>query len=71
VLPGIIGSIQATETIKHLLGIGESLNGRLLVYDALDQSFTEVKARRRPDCPACADPDSPPDLVNYDPTCRV
>jgi len=71
VLPGIIGSIQATETIKHLLGIGESLNGRLLVYDALDQSFTEVKARRRPDCPACADPDSPPDLVNYDPTCQV
>ncbi|CAN5768577.1 molybdopterin-synthase adenylyltransferase MoeB [soil metagenome] len=71
VLPGIIGSIQATETIKHLLGIGESLSGRLLVYDALDQSFTEVKARRRPDCPACADPDSPPDLVNYDPTCRV
>ncbi|MFN2485131.1 MAG: molybdopterin-synthase adenylyltransferase MoeB [Acidimicrobiia bacterium] len=71
VLPGIIGSIQATETIKHLLGIGESLNGRLLVYDALDQSFTEVKARRRPDCPACANPDSPPDLVNYDPTCRV
>jgi len=71
VLPGVIGSIQATETIKHLLGIGESLNGRLLVYDALDQSFTEVKARRRPDCPACADPDSPPDLVNYDPTCRV
>ncbi|MBA3361792.1 MAG: molybdopterin-synthase adenylyltransferase MoeB [Acidimicrobiia bacterium] len=71
VLPGIIGSIQATETIKHLLGIGKSLNGRLLVYDALDQSFTEVKARRRPDCPACADPDSPPDLVNYDPTCRV
>ena len=60
VLPGIIGSIQATETLKYLLGIGESLVGRLLVYDALDQSFMTVKTKRRPDCPACADPASPP-----------
>jgi molybdopterin/thiamine biosynthesis adenylyltransferase/rhodanese-related sulfurtransferase len=71
VLPGIIGSIQATETIKHLLGIGETLVGRLLVYDALDQSFTDVRVKRRADCPACSDPESPPNLVDYDPTCRV
>ena len=71
VLPGIIGSIQATETLKHLLGIGESLKGRLLVYDALDQSFTEVQVKRRADCPACSDPERPPVLVDYDPTCRV
>lgn len=71
VLPGIIGSIQATETIKHLLGIGESLNGRLLVYDALDQTFTEVKVQRRSDCESCADSERPPRLVDYDVTCRV
>jgi molybdopterin/thiamine biosynthesis adenylyltransferase/rhodanese-related sulfurtransferase len=71
VLPGIIGSIQAAETIKHLLGIGETLNGRLLVYDALDQSFTDVRVRRRPDCEACSDPEQPPRLVDYDPSCRA
>ena len=71
VLPGIIGSIQATETLKYLLGIGESLMGRLLVYDALDQSFMTVKTKRRPDCPACSDPGNPPALVDYDPFCRV
>lgn len=71
VLPGIIGSIQAAEAIKHLLGIGETLNGRLLVYDALDQSFTDVKVKRRASCPACSNPESPPTLVDYDPTCRV
>jgi sulfur-carrier protein adenylyltransferase/sulfurtransferase len=71
VLPGIIGSIQATETIKHILGIGETLVGRLLAYDALEQSFMSVNIKRRPDCPACSDPASPPDLVDYDPLCRV
>ncbi|MGQ0850052.1 MAG: molybdopterin-synthase adenylyltransferase MoeB, partial [Actinomycetota bacterium] len=70
VLPGIIGSIQAVETIKLLLGLGEALTGRLLIYDALDQSFTTVKLSRRTDCPACADPDHPPVLVDYDPYCR-
>ncbi len=71
VLPGIIGSIQATETIKHILGIGETLVGRLLAYDALDQSFMTVKVNRRPDCPACSDPARPPDIVDYDALCRV
>jgi molybdopterin/thiamine biosynthesis adenylyltransferase len=71
VLPGIIGSIQATETIKHILGIGETLVGRLLAYDALDQSFMSVNVNRRPDCPACSDPARPPDIVDYDPLCRV
>ena len=69
VLPGIIGSVQALEAIKVLLGIGDSLAGRLLVYDALEQDFQTVRARRNPDCPACADPDAPPPLVDYDPTC--
>jgi len=55
VLPGIIGSIQALEAIKVLLGLGDSLVGRLLAYDALDQSFHTFKLRRDPSCPACAD----------------
>jgi molybdopterin/thiamine biosynthesis adenylyltransferase len=54
VLPGIIGSIQAMETIKLLLGLGESLAGRLLTYDALEESFRTYKMRRDPSCPACS-----------------
>jgi hypothetical protein len=53
VLPGIIGVIQATEAIKLLIGIGESLIGRLLTYDALSMRFREVKLRRDPKCPLC------------------
>jgi len=53
VLPGIIGVIQATEAIKWILGIGNSLLGRLLIYDALEMSFRDVKFRANPDCPLC------------------
>jgi sulfur-carrier protein adenylyltransferase/sulfurtransferase len=70
VLPGIIGSIEAMEAIKLLLGIGEPLTGRLLLYDSLDQEFTSVKVTRDPNCPACADPDLPPAIVEYDEACR-
>ncbi len=52
-LPGVIGLVQATETIKVLLGVGESLIGRLLTYDALGMRFREVKLRRDPKCPLC------------------
>lgn len=69
VVPGVIGSIQAMEAVKVLLGIGDTLAGRLLVYDALDQDFTTVSVRRDPGCPACADPGRPPALVDYDETC--
>ena len=69
VLPGIIGSIQAVEAIKLVLGIGESLVGRLLTYDALTQEFMDLKIRRNPDCPACGDESMPPRLVDYDATC--
>jgi sulfur-carrier protein adenylyltransferase/sulfurtransferase len=55
VLPGIIGLIQAVEAVKLLLGRGEPLVGRLLLYDALDQKFREVKYSRDPACPACGD----------------
>lgn len=70
VLPGVIGSIQALEAIKLLLGIGETLTGRLLVYDALEQDFATVRLNRDPNCAACGDPDRLPELVNYDETCR-
>ena len=53
VLPGVIGTIQATEAIKILLGIGEPLIGRLLIYDALRMRFREIRLRKDPECPAC------------------
>jgi hypothetical protein len=62
VLPGIIGVVQATETIKVLLGIGEPLVGRLLTYDALGMRFREVKLRRDPKCPLCGEHPSITDL---------
>jgi molybdopterin/thiamine biosynthesis adenylyltransferase/rhodanese-related sulfurtransferase len=69
VLPGIIGSIQAVETIKLILGIGETLVGRLLTYDALTQEFMDLRIRRDPACPACSDESMPPRIVEYDVTC--
>jgi sulfur-carrier protein adenylyltransferase/sulfurtransferase len=69
VLPGIIGSIQALEAIKIILGIGDTLAGRLLAYDSLEQSFRTFRVPRDPNCPACSiDPD---DLViaEYDELC--
>ena len=53
VLPGVIGLLEATETIKLILGIGEPLVGRLLTYDALQAKFSEFRLRRRDDCAAC------------------
>jgi molybdopterin/thiamine biosynthesis adenylyltransferase/rhodanese-related sulfurtransferase len=69
VLPGIIGSIEAMEAIKLLLDIGEPLVGKLLTYDALTQDFRQLKLRRNPSCPACADETRPPAIVEYDQLC--
>lgn len=69
VLPGIIGSIEAMEAIKLLLGIGEPLIGKLLTYDALEEEFRQLKLRRNPACPACADETRPPAIVEYDQYC--
>jgi len=55
VLPGTVGCIQATETVKAILGRGELLDGRLLFYDAMDMSFDTVEIAKRPDCPVCGD----------------
>ncbi len=69
VLPGIVGSIQAIETIKLLLGLGEPLVGRLLTYDSMDESFRTFKVRRDPSCPACGDEAGPIVIAEYDELC--
>jgi len=55
VVPGIMGMLQANEVLKLLLGIGDSLAGRLLLFDALDTSFTELRLKRDQACPVCSD----------------
>ncbi|MBC5824505.1 MAG: molybdopterin-synthase adenylyltransferase MoeB [Candidatus Eremiobacteraeota bacterium] len=69
VLPGIVGLVQSTETIKLILGIGESLIGRLLLFDALEMRFREMKLRKDPDCPSCGNSPSVRELVDYEPCC--
>ncbi len=69
VLPGIIGSLQAMEAIKLLLGLGDSLVGRLLTYDALEQSFRTFKLRRDPNCPACSIDPAQLAIAEYDELC--
>ena len=69
VLPGIIGSIQAMEAIKLLLGLGDPLVGRLLAYDALEESFRTFKVHRDPECPACGPGAGPIVIAEYDDLC--
>ena len=69
VLPGIVGSLQAVEAIKLLLGIGETLQGRLLAYDALEESFRTFKVRRDPHCPACGEDAGEIVIAEYDELC--
>ncbi len=69
VLPGIVGSIQAAETLKLILGTGDSLAGRLLLFDALAMRIREVKIPRNPDCPVCGDNPTIEKLIDYDEFC--
>ena len=71
VLPGIVGTIQATETIKLILGVGEPLVGRFLIFDALRMKFRELKLRRDPDCPVCGDRPTVRELIDYEQFCGV
>jgi sulfur-carrier protein adenylyltransferase/sulfurtransferase len=71
VLPGVIGTIQATETIKLLLGAGEPLVGRFLIYDAWRMRFRELKLRRDPACPVCGDHPTIRELIDYEQFCGV
>ncbi len=71
VLPGIIGSLQAMETIKLILGLGDSLAGRLQIFDALDMSWREVRLSRNPECPVCGDHPTQAELIDYELFCGV
>jgi len=71
ILPGTIGLIQATETVKLILGIGEPLVGRLLLYDALAMRFRELKLRRNPECPVCGDHPTIHKLIDYQEFCGI
>src|SRR5687768_7496737 len=71
VLPGIIGTLQATEAIKLIAGIGEPLVGRLLLYDASRMTFRDITLSRDPECPVCGDAPTIRTLVGYDETCGV
>ncbi|MBT7781415.1 MAG: molybdopterin-synthase adenylyltransferase MoeB [Anaerolineae bacterium] len=71
VLPGTIGSIQATEAIKVLLGIGSSLVGRLMLYNALEMSFDYVKLKKNPKCPVCSENPTITELIDYEEFCGV
>jgi len=70
-LPGLVGVIQATETIKLILGIGEPLIGRLLLVDALGMSFRTLKLRKNPDCPVCGLNPTVTELIDYDQFCGI
>ena len=69
VLPGLIGLIQATETIKLILGVGETLAGRLLLVDALEMEFRELRLRRDVECPVCGDNPTVTELIDYQDFC--
>jgi adenylyltransferase/sulfurtransferase len=71
ILPGTIGTIQATETLKYLLGIGTSLSGRLLLYNALDMTFEYVRLKKNPKCKVCGPQPEVTALIDYDAFCGV
>ena len=71
VLPGIIGTIQATEILKLALGKGSSLTGRLLLFNALDMKFRELKLRRDPECPICGEKPTITKLIDYEQFCGI
>ena len=70
-MPGVIGVIQATETIKLIVGQGDPLVGRLLMYDSLGMKFREIRIRRDPKCPLCGDNPTITELMNYHELCGL
>ncbi len=71
ILPGLVGLIQATEVVKLILGKGESLGGRLLLFDALGMKFRELKLRKNPKCPVCGENPSIKELIDYEEFCGI
>ena len=70
-LTGLVGRIQSTEALKYILGIGESLESRLLIIDALSMTFREFKLKRNPNCPLCGDNPSVTELIDYEIFCGI
>ena len=71
ILPGVVGMLQATEAIKLILGVGESLVGRFLLFDALKMRFRELKVRKDPDCPVCGEHPTVTRLIDYEQFCGI
>ena len=71
ILPGVVGTIQATEAVKLIMGAGEPLIGRFLIYDALRMRFRELKLRKDPDCPVCGEHPTVTALIDYDQFCGI
>ena len=71
VLPGVVGTIQATEAVKLIIGVGEPLVNRFMIYDALRMRFRELKLRRDPECPVCGDNPTVTELIDYDQFCGI
>ncbi len=71
ILPGTIGLIQATEAVKLILGKGRTLIGRLVLYDALEMKFRELRLRKNPNCPLCGENPTIKALIDYDQFCGI
>jgi molybdopterin/thiamine biosynthesis adenylyltransferase/rhodanese-related sulfurtransferase/molybdopterin converting factor small subunit len=71
ILPGLVGTIQATETVKLILGIGQTLAGRFLIYDAMRMRFRELTLRKDPECPVCGTHPTVTALIDYDQFCGI
>ena len=71
ILPGVIGTIQATEAVKLIIGVGEPLINRFLIYDALAMKFRQLKLRKDPECPVCGDHPTVTELIDYEQFCGI
>jgi molybdopterin/thiamine biosynthesis adenylyltransferase len=71
VVTGVIGTLQATEVVKAILGIGDPLKGRLLLWNALDMDFRTVKVKRNPECPVCGAKPTITELIDYEQFCSL
>ena len=71
ILPGVVGTIQATEAVKLIIGVGEPLINRFMIYDALRMKFRELKLRKDPDCPVCGETPTVTELIDYEQFCGI
>ena len=71
ILPGVVGTLQATEAVKLILGVGELLIGRFLIFDALKMKFRELRLRKDPDCPVCGESPTVTELIDYEQFCGI